>query len=75
MLLNSELQNTDDHLRNFSFINDDKGWWLSAVYYNTPDPTVGKYHQLFFNKKEILPRVDDAVNELYPHHSYSLNKK
>jgi len=61
LLINTELKNTDDHLRNFSFIHDSKGWKLTPAYDITPNLTVGNYHQLHLNKKNFFPSIDNAV--------------
>ena len=61
MLINRELRNTDDHLRNFSFINKGDGWRLSPVYDVVPDPTTGKYHQIRLFSLDFLPGLEQAV--------------
>jgi len=61
MLFNKCLNNTDDHLRNFSFILEDDGWRLSPVYDIVPSLVHGSYHQLAFNYSEILPSLEDAI--------------
>lgn len=61
LLINSELKNTDDHLRNFSFINKGKGWRLSPAYDIVPDLTTGKYHQIRVLNKDFLPTLDAAI--------------
>lgn len=60
LLINSEIKNTDDHLRNFSVLHDGKGWRLSPAYDIVPDPTIGNYHQLMLAKSEILPKLEQA---------------
>jgi len=61
MLFNEAFNNTDDHLRNFSFLADDNGWRLSPVYDVVPSLTLGKYHQLKFDYSDILPSHYDAL--------------
>ncbi len=61
MLFNKAFNNTDDHLRNFSFLADNKGWRLSPVYDVVPSLTLGKYHQLKFNYSDILPTHHKAA--------------
>lgn len=60
VLLNSTLRNTDDHLRNFSFLADCKGMRLSPAYDIVPTPTVGAYHQLGWGYGHSLPRLSSA---------------
>ncbi|PHS23629.1 MAG: hypothetical protein COA83_09385 [Methylophaga sp.] len=60
LLINSELKNVDDHLRNFSVLNDGRGWRLSPAYDIVPDPSIGNYHQLMLAQSEILPKLDQA---------------
>jgi len=60
LLINSELKNVDDHLRNFSVLNDGLGWRLSPAYDIVPDPSTGSYHQLMLAQSEILPKLDQA---------------
>lgn len=60
LLINSELKNVDDHLRNFSVINDGRGWRLSPAYDIVPDPSIGIYHQLMLAQSEMLPKLEQA---------------
>ncbi|NOQ77323.1 MAG: hypothetical protein GQ475_05970 [Methylococcaceae bacterium] len=60
LLINSELKNVDDHLRNFSVLNDGYGWRLSPAYDIVPDPSIGSYHQLMLAKSEMLPKLEQA---------------
>ncbi len=60
LLINSELKNVDDHLRNFSLLNDGRGWRLSPAYDIVPDPSIGNYHQLMLAQSEILPKLEQA---------------
>jgi serine/threonine-protein kinase HipA len=61
IFINSELKNTDDHLRNFSLLNKGNGWELSPVYDIVPDPTIGEYHQIQLLSKDYLPTLEQAV--------------
>lgn len=60
LLINSELNNVDDHLRNFSMLHDGRGWRLSPAYDIVPDPSTGSYHQLTLAQSEILPKLKQA---------------
>jgi len=44
MLFNRAINNTDDHERNFSLINDGTGYRLSPAYDLVPSLTMGQYH-------------------------------
>lgn len=59
-LLNKVVRNTDDHLRNFSFIGDNSGFCLSPAYDIVPTPTVGAYHQLGWGRGSFLPELSNA---------------
>jgi serine/threonine-protein kinase HipA len=60
MLFNQALNNTDDHLRNFSFTCKQDGWQLSPAYDVVPSMTFGSYHQLKLGYNDILPSTDEA---------------
>ena len=60
MLLNSALRNTDDHLRNFSFLIDEAGVRLSPAYDIVPTSDIGAYHQLSWNNGVSLPALSQA---------------
>jgi serine/threonine-protein kinase HipA len=64
MLINGQLNNTDDHLRNFSLINKGNGWELSPAYDIVPSEIMGAYHQLTFNRSGSLPDLS-ATNEAF----------
>lgn len=57
MIFNAITRNTDDHIKNFSFLMDEKGTWgLSPAYdmtfsYN-PDDILGSRHKLSINGKQ-----------------------
>ena len=55
MLFNVALNNTDDHLRNFSFTCKEDGWQLSPAYDVVPSTDYGSYHQLKLGYDDILP--------------------
>jgi len=55
MLFNVALNNTDDHLRNFSFSCKEDGWQLTPAYDVVPSVTYGAYHQLKLGYDDILP--------------------
>lgn len=55
MLLNQAINNTDDHLKNFSFLLG-PGWIaLSPAYDLVPSEALGAYPQLNFNHQSRLP--------------------
>ena len=58
-LFNKTLNNTDDHLRNFSFINKGKGYQLSPAYDVLPSDTIGAYHQLTL-RQGFIPTLEQA---------------
>lgn len=58
-LINHEVKNTDDHLRNFSLINRGDGWALSPAYDIVPSAETGEYHQLTLSGKPYLVSLDD----------------
>lgn len=61
LLINSVLNNTDDHLRNFSYIHKGTGWDLSPAYDVLPSEFKGSYHQLTLGGKPFLPEPRHAV--------------
>lgn len=60
LLINQALLNTDDHLRNFSLLQDDKGWRLSPVYDVVPDESFANEHAIAFNGSPYLPSFESA---------------
>lgn len=62
-LFNVALNNTDDHLRNFSMINRGSGYQLSPAYDVVPSDTIGGFHQLTMNGRFIptLERADQLI--------------
>jgi serine/threonine-protein kinase HipA len=66
-LINSAINNTDDHLRNFSIIHTEKGWQLSPAYDLVPSDSVGSYHQITINRNPFWngpERPDDVIKAL-----------
>lgn len=60
VLLNGQIANTDDHLRNFSLINRGKGWELSPVYDILPSQDNDSFHQITILNKPYIPSLDQA---------------
>jgi len=71
MLFNKILNNTDDHLRNFSFTCRENGWQLSPAYDVVPALTYGSYHQLTVGYHSTLPDLAHAADL---HKSFNLTK-
>jgi serine/threonine-protein kinase HipA len=61
MLVNGLIKNTDDHLRNFSFLQNDNGWRLAPAYDVLPVSGMGQYHQITFDRKPWPPTLNEAV--------------
>lgn len=59
-LLNGAVRNTDDHLRNFSFLECEGGFRLSPAYDIVPTPDIGAYHQLSWGYSSVMPSLSDA---------------
>lgn len=55
MVFNAVVGNTDDHLKNFSMINDGKGYRLSPAYDILPNITSSRDHILSFLDDTICP--------------------
>ncbi len=62
MLVNVLLQNTDDHLQNFSMLHTDSGWTLSPAYDITPN-IYQESHILQINGKDGMFTGEDIVSE------------
>ncbi|MEX1031732.1 MAG: type II toxin-antitoxin system HipA family toxin [Cellvibrionaceae bacterium] len=60
-MLNSALNNTDDHLRNFAFLIEKDNVRLSPIYDVVPSPASGEFSQLNWNDSPYLPRLEDAA--------------
>ncbi|APR68583.1 hypothetical protein CN03_17545 [Thalassolituus oleivorans] len=61
VIINMAVRNTDDHLRNFSFISDGLGWRLSPVYDVVPNKDMATEHQLSCLRSHYLPSLTDAL--------------
>jgi len=55
MVFNATIGNTDDHLKNFSMINDGKGYCLSPAYDILPNISESIDHVLSFSDDTICP--------------------
>ena len=53
MVFNVAIGNTDDHLKNFSLLHDDSGFYLSPAYDLLPDIAERREHILHFNSIEL----------------------
>jgi len=62
MLVNVLLQNTDDHLQNFSMLHTDSGWMLSPAYDITPN-IYQENHILQINGKDGMFTREDLISE------------
>ncbi|MCX5869461.1 MAG: type II toxin-antitoxin system HipA family toxin [Deltaproteobacteria bacterium] len=62
MLVNVLLQNTDDHLQNFSMLHTDSGWMLSPAYDITPN-IYQESHILQINGKDGMFSREDLISE------------
>lgn len=71
MLFNVALNNTDDHLRNFSFTCKEDGWQLTPAYDVVPSITYGAYHQLKLGYEDILPSHSNITRY---HRNFGLTK-
>ncbi len=64
MLFNRLFNNTDDHLRNFSFQTNEKtketGWQLTPIYDVVPSLNYGEYHQNKCQYSDFLPLPSEA---------------
>lgn len=62
LLFNQHLNNRDDHLRNFSFLNGPDGFRLSPAYDIVPTPIAGTYAALAYRGSTVLPDCDCAAD-------------
>lgn len=62
MLINQALSNTDDHLRNFSMMQTNKGWQLSPVYDVVPQQFFRAEHACMFAGSGYLPKLSEALD-------------
>ena len=72
MLFNQILNNTDDHLRNFSFSCREDGWQLSPAYDVVPSLSRGQFHQLKVGYNDYLPDISNAISF---HSNFHLTKQ
>lgn len=72
MVFNIVLGNTDDHLKNFSMLHDERGWRLAPAYDLTPNWTGNTEHQLSFGTGTFPP---DRVSILRNVKSFGLSAK
>lgn len=75
-LFNQALNNTDDHLRNFSFINRGQGYQLSPAYDVLPSDTIGAYHQLTLRQRSIptLEQADKLIKQGQMDYFFNLDR-
>lgn len=55
LVFNVALGNTDDHLKNFSMLRDERGWRFAPAYDLTPNWTGNTEHQLSFGASSFPP--------------------
>ena len=60
MLFNRAINNTDDHARNFSFINDGEGYRLAPAYDMVPSVVTGQYHAAGFDYQQRPPSSSEV---------------
>ena len=63
MLFNRAINNTDDHERNFSMINDGSGYRLSPAYDLVPSLTTGTYHVAGYQYSPYPPKPSEIINQ------------
>ncbi len=61
MVFNALIGNTDDHLKNFSLLHDDSGFYLSPAYDLLPDVAERREHVLHFNSNFYFPGIDQLI--------------
>lgn len=59
MTFNALIGNTDDHLKNFTMLHDDHGYYLSPAYDLMPDTADRREHVLHFYGNYIAPGPDE----------------
>ena len=59
-LFNRAINNTDDHSRNFSLINDGEGYRLSPAYDLVPQLAMGEYHAAGFSHRPNPPKPSEV---------------
>jgi len=60
MLFNAAIHNSDDHLKNFSFMDRGDGWRLTQAYDLVPDEVFGRYHRMGWDLRPNPPRPREA---------------
>ncbi|NOX08844.1 MAG: type II toxin-antitoxin system HipA family toxin [Gammaproteobacteria bacterium] len=73
MCFNICINNTDDHLKNFSLLRNEKGWHISPAYDLVPSTSVGEYHQLGFDNSATPPKGKALIQ--YAERYFHLNGK
>lgn len=63
MLFNRAINNTDDHERNFSLINDGSGYTLSPAYDIVPSLARGVYPVAGYQYQAVPPRPSDVESQ------------
>jgi serine/threonine-protein kinase HipA len=62
MVFNALIGNTDDHLKNFSMLHGDSGYFLSPAYDLLPDIAQRREHVLYFELDHFFPGLSELVN-------------
>lgn len=65
MLFNAAINNTDDHERNFSLINDGEGYRLSPAYDMVPSLAIGQYHVAGFQYSPNPPKTKEVKGKIF----------
>ena len=73
MCFNICINNTDDHLKNFSLLRDENGWSISPAYDLVPTTSMGEYHQLGFANSAVPPKDKALIN--FGMQYFNLNKE
>ena len=61
MVFNAAVGNTDDHLKNFTILHDDTGFFLSPAYDLLPDTANRREHVLYFFTDHLPPDRDTLM--------------
>jgi serine/threonine-protein kinase HipA len=59
MVFNALIGNTDDHLKNFSMLHGDSGYYLSPAYDLLPDVNEQREHVLYFKTGHLFPGIPE----------------
>lgn len=62
MVFNVAIGNTDDHLKNFSMLRDERGWRLAPAYDLLPNWTGNAEHQLGFGATSFPPDRNELAD-------------